>query len=332
MLTEPIKLPLKMFDLETAFEMLGTGDHYSTEFPNAAFLNLKTGELKWPEEDSELDDLWSDDEWLRLPQDMDRHCGFETMEAFVDSLETGRTRDELERAIRGKGAFRRFKNVVFGGGDVELKYAWNHFESTRRRERIVDWLRSEAIDPQWSDDPFPATKELPDKRPDLLRAVLEFVRTSREIPGVRRIALLGSLATDKRVPKDVDVLVEISDDMNLGELARRARQLAGKVNQTGDNCGADVLLCDAKERYLGRTCPWSRCAPGIRVACEAQTCGQRPHLYDDLQNLKLKPQLIAQPPLELWPKLSAHVDLPEDVRSELVRPLEDEGLSDDTPL
>jgi hypothetical protein len=42
--------------------------------------------------------------------------------------------------------------------------------------------------------------------------VLTFVRSARSTPGVLRIALLGSLATDKPVPKDADVL---NDDLEI---------------------------------------------------------------------------------------------------------------------
>jgi hypothetical protein len=52
-----------------------------------------------------------------------------------------------------------------------------------------------------------------DPRRHLLRAVLAFVREARSLPGVLRIALLGSLATDKPVPKDADVLVTIDAAM-----------------------------------------------------------------------------------------------------------------------
>ena len=45
-----------------------------------------------------------------------------------------------------------------------------------------------------------------DPRGHLLSAVLAFVRAT---PGVRRIALIGSLTTNKPMPKDADVLVII---------------------------------------------------------------------------------------------------------------------------
>ena len=50
---------------------------------------------------------------------------------------------------------------------------------------------------------------MPDPRHYLLMAVLAFVRAARSAPGVHRIALLGSLATAKPLPKDADVLVTI---------------------------------------------------------------------------------------------------------------------------
>jgi hypothetical protein len=66
-------------------------------------------------------------------------------------------------------------------------------------------------------------------RPHLLNAVLAFVRAARSTPGVLRIALLGSLATEKPVPKDADVLVTIDAAMDLGPLARLGRRLQGRA-------------------------------------------------------------------------------------------------------
>jgi predicted nucleotidyltransferase len=68
---------------------------------------------------------------------------------------------------------------------------------------------------------------LPDSRPHLLKAVLAFVRAARSTPGVLRIALIGSLATDKPVPKDADVLVTIDPDIDLDPLARLGQRLQG---------------------------------------------------------------------------------------------------------
>ena len=83
---------------------------------------------------------------------------------------------------------------------------------------------------------------VPDPRRRLLTAVLAFVQAARSLSGVRRIALLGSLTTDKPVPKDADVLVTIDADMDLAPLARIARRLKGTVQTV--NLGADIFLAD----------------------------------------------------------------------------------------
>jgi hypothetical protein len=91
-------------------------------------------------------------------------------------------------------------------------------------------------------DPSPSVAE--PRRPLLLGAY-SFVRAARLCPGVQRIALLGSLATAKAIPKDVDLLVTVERAMDLTPLARAGRRLKG-VTQT-INLGADIFLADTDE-------------------------------------------------------------------------------------
>jgi hypothetical protein len=79
-----------------------------------------------------------------------------------------------------------------------------------------------------------------DPRPHLLRAVLAFVQAARWTPGALRISLLGSLATDKPVPKDADVLVTIDAAVDLDPLARLGRRLKGTAQTI--NLGAEFSL------------------------------------------------------------------------------------------
>jgi hypothetical protein len=51
------------------------------------------------------------------------------------------------------------------------------------------------------------------------------------------------------------------------------------------------------------------------MACEAQHCGRRPHLYDDLGVVNLAAGLVAAPPLEIWPTLVRRGPLPADVEA-----------------
>jgi hypothetical protein len=138
--------------------------------------------------------------------------------------------------------------------------------------------------------------------------------------GVLRIALLGSLATDKPVPKDADVLVTIDPAMNLAPLARLGRRLQGTAQTI--NLAADIFLADAAGRYLGRICHYREC--WRRMACRALNCGLRQHLNDDLQTVTLSPALVAAPPIELWPHIVARCAVPADTQALLVAKLEDE--------
>src|SRR2546425_6358338 len=91
-------------------------------------------------------------------------------------------------------------------------------------------------------------------RQHLLDALRRFVAAVRQIAGVHRIALLGSIVTTKPDPKDIDVLVVVGDDADLAPLATCARRLQGQAQSF--NRGADVFLADEQGTYIGRTCHW----------------------------------------------------------------------------
>lgn len=154
-------------------------------------------------------------------------------------------------------------------------------------------------------------------RGTLLQLVLEFVLAARTLPGVRRVALIGSLATEKERPKDADVLVTIAAEVDLDALARLGRRLTGRAQ--GINSGADVFLATPDGEYLGRVCHYRECHP--RVACLGRHCGARSHLNDDLDVLRLPPALVAAPPVLLFPAVSAAVAVPVDVEASLLAAL-----------
>jgi hypothetical protein len=160
---------------------------------------------------------------------------------------------------------------------------------------------------------------VPHPREVLLTEVLNFVRAARDCAGVRRIALVGSLATPKPIPKDADVLATLEPGLDLEELAPIGRRLKGRCGTI--NLGADVFLCETDGRYIGRVCGFRECHP--RVRCEAQTCASgRNRLNDDLHLVTLSPSLIAEPPFDLWPAVVRRAEAPEDVERLLLAPLE----------
>jgi hypothetical protein len=255
--------------------------------------------------------------YIRVPR-ADSHEGYRDMQDFIYTVEEESLQDRLWRAISGRGAFRYFKNVL--ADRYRERKRWFAFQEERLQERMEDWLEFEGIEPEWVGLPSPEP-EPPGESPRarLLAEALAFVQAASRLPGVTRIALIGSLTTEEPDPKDVDLLVAVTDEMDLAPLATLGRKVQGHAQSFAR--GGEVFLADPRGRYLGRTCPWKRCGPGIRVSCDALHCGRRLYLHDDLEAVHLPEDLIAAPPLELWPQVVARVPVPDDVEEVLLFPL-----------
>jgi predicted nucleotidyltransferase len=137
-----------------------------------------------------------------------------------------------------------------------------------------------------------------------------FVSAVTKLSGSRRVSLLGSITTNKQNPKDIDFLVEVGDETDLEPLARLGRKLQGRAQQMGR--GADIFLTNPQGHYIGRTCHWKECGPGIRMSCDALNCGRRHYLHDDLATVTLSDETV-QSALELWPTLERRSGLPDDL-------------------
>jgi len=140
-----------------------------------------------------------------------------------------------------------------------------------------------------------------DVRAFLITEAFRFIDRIVTIPGLRRIAMIGSLISSKAEPKDVDILITIDDEVDLTALASTARKLKGAAQTM--NKGADVFLANPAGQYIGRICHWRNYGPGIRASCDAYNCGRRHYLHDDLEDIALDPVLVKEPPLEIWPTI-----------------------------
>jgi hypothetical protein len=156
-----------------------------------------------------------------------------------------------------------------------------------------------------------------DVRAFLIAEAFRFIERIVDVPGVRRIAMLGSLLSSKANPKDVDLLITVDDDADLSVLAKFARRLKGMAQSR--NKGADVFLANPVGQYIGRICHWSRCGPQFRVTCDARNCGVREYLHDDLDDINLDPRVVKEPPLEIWPNVVYRQSVASDLLPFLAR-------------
>ena len=74
----------------------------------------------------------------------DTHAAYRTMEAFIETVAELRLQATLLRSIQGRGAFRRFKDVLLAHPDE--RESWFAFSAERLRERALAWLAAEGVE------------------------------------------------------------------------------------------------------------------------------------------------------------------------------------------
>ena len=65
------------------------------------------------------------------------------MDSFVDYLPPGRMKNELGAAIRGRGAFRRFKQTIRFHSIEQL---WYDYQADAYRELAERWCRDNDVE------------------------------------------------------------------------------------------------------------------------------------------------------------------------------------------
>jgi hypothetical protein len=108
-----------------------------------------TREHGWPEwmadalENANRVEIGFGTRYIRVPRDESRES-YEDMETFIETVTNARLRERLDHAISGKGAFRRFKDVL--AVHKSERERWFTFERDRLRARILEWLEDEGIE------------------------------------------------------------------------------------------------------------------------------------------------------------------------------------------
>lgn len=130
------------------------------DLPNdswSAYLNRQTGQLitltdddgtlvdgqpePQPEDPSQVPEMLESNDWVALPDKFDIH-EYRIMERFSLGVEDIEVREALLQAIRGRGAFRRFKEVIHERGVAE---AWHAYRQQSFEAIAVEWLEANGI-------------------------------------------------------------------------------------------------------------------------------------------------------------------------------------------
>lgn len=85
------------------------------------------------------------------------------LDAYVNTLVDGALRDEIRGVMRGRGAFRRVKDVLHRRGKIEL---WHEYEQERQLTSAREWLREQGIEPAEAAPETPPPLRLVDEDED----------------------------------------------------------------------------------------------------------------------------------------------------------------------
>jgi hypothetical protein len=90
---------------------------------------------------------WDDAKRYRAIPKQDSHQEYRDMQEFIWSLEDDHVRELLEVAIQGSGAFRRFKDALYGYPEAQAE--WFKFRDERQHQRMLDWFAHEDLEPEF---------------------------------------------------------------------------------------------------------------------------------------------------------------------------------------
>jgi hypothetical protein len=127
-------------ELETAFE---------SHAPDVStWLQKNTGEIKTLDDRSALA---ADPDWIEV-QPVPSREQYRMMERFIETVIHPALKERLQDSIVGKGAFRRFKDVISRFPDERKR--WFAFRDVLLHRHILEWLKESKLEvqemPAWS--------------------------------------------------------------------------------------------------------------------------------------------------------------------------------------
>lgn len=161
---------------------------------------------------SDLDDEPPPEDRLEIEPVTSRES-YRDMADFTAGVQHRRAAALLDRAIEGRGAFRRFKNTLFEF--PEVRDQWFRFRDARSRRRAVDWLAGTGLITEVDADRLRARYSDPDPSNDDVPAAVAEDLTVLYGPRLRQVLLFGSWASGEgSVESAIDLLVVLDDGVD----------------------------------------------------------------------------------------------------------------------
>jgi predicted nucleotidyltransferase len=229
-------------DLANALE-----DH---SFEHSWWLDPETGEIVlWSDYSREQGEPEPEVRGLIPIEPILSHEGYRDMEDFIALVRDPRARELLERAIEGRGAFRRFKDTLFEF--PELREAWFRFHDARMKKRALEWLADgDVVDREAAERAMPEDPELPQISDpfDPFAIARTVAGDLRDLYGgrLKKVLLFGSWARGDAHPEsDIDLLVVLDRVDSVWDELRRMDEILDRHSVTNETVVSVMTVAEA---------------------------------------------------------------------------------------
>jgi Uncharacterised protein family (UPF0158) len=166
--------------------------------------------------------------------------GYADMADFVARVRDPRARHMLERALNGRGAFRRFKDTLVDY--PKLRRAWFSFHDARGERRAIEWLlEHRLVEPDAAEAALAARPEPgPEDLPGVLDAHGIVHRIARELrrlygPRLSDVVLVGGWARGDAPPESaIELMVVLADVPDPWQEKRRMDRIVWRYSARHD--------------------------------------------------------------------------------------------------
>ena len=222
-------IPVDWEALEDAFENNAPEVHSYLHLVSGEVLRVVDG-IADPEMHSRIA---SDTTYMRIEPVSSREQ-YRWMERFIPMVEEGELRDQLTSAIDGKGAFRRFKDVLMTYGTERER--WFAFRSERLRVFMEAWLTAHGLSPiarpVWPPDappePVVAQEVLVARRKSSAEALRKQLRELADTLGARDLEKVTAFAEFVKARRAARGFAHRSEAARAAPIANRPQPLAAK--------------------------------------------------------------------------------------------------------
>jgi predicted nucleotidyltransferase len=211
------------------------------------------GDSMWDGED--VDEDFEPPEGFRGVEPLDSRESYRDLEDFTAMVRDPKQRELLERAIAGRGAFRRFKDTLaeFPG----LRAAWFKFHDTRMERRAIEWLRDEGVVSDEAAEHALVARPDPDlpeaSGPFDARAIARAAAADLRVlygTRLRKVVLFGSWARGDAHPEsDIDLLVVLDEANDRAAEHRRMNPILDRHSLENDTVVTALIVTEADFKH-----------------------------------------------------------------------------------